>query len=181
LGPTDSDPVHTIIVRDSHHTQKLVRLPRPHYRIEPLSLLRSLGLALVSTLAALILAYPIALCVPPAKRGRRLALLAAPVWTSEVLHIFAPVLLLANRGATNVLLRWLDLTTAPVQLLYGTGAVPAGMVYTVFLSTLLPVYAALDACRATWRRQRRRMAHIRGTSSESVGARPMGISSTFSR
>lgn len=32
-GPTNSDPVHTITVRDSHHSQKLVRLLRPDYRI----------------------------------------------------------------------------------------------------------------------------------------------------
>ncbi len=113
-----------------------------------LSLLHSLGLALVTTLAALMLAYPIAYYVAqhvaPAKRGRRLALLAAPFWTSEVLRMFALVLLLANRGALNAALQWLGLTAAPVPLLYGTGAVLAGMVYTVFLSMLLPVYAALD-------------------------------------
>jgi len=112
------------------------------------SLLHSLGLALAAALAALILAYPtayhVARRVPRAQRGRRLVWLVAPFWTSEVLRMFALVLLLANRGALNLVLRWLGLATAPVHLLYGTGAVLAGMVYTVFLTTLLPVYAALD-------------------------------------
>ena len=112
------------------------------------SLLHSLGLALAAAAAALLVAYPIAYYVSrhvgPTKRGRRLALLAAPFWTSEVLRMFALVLLMANRGAMNAVLRSLGLTAAPVPLLYGTGAVLAGMVYTVFLSMLLPVYAALD-------------------------------------
>lgn len=112
------------------------------------SLLRSLGLAAASTVIALILSYPLAYHVArhvaPARRGRRLMLLVAPFWTSEVLRMFALVLLLANRGAVNVVLRWLGLTHMPVLLLYSTGAVLAGMVYTVLLSMLLPLYAALD-------------------------------------
>jgi len=112
------------------------------------SLLRSLGLAAASTAVSLILAYPLAYYVarhvPPARRGRRLMLLIAPFWTSEVLRMFALVLLLSNRGALNFVLRWLGLSETPVHLLYGTGTVLAGMVYTVFLSMLLPLYAAVD-------------------------------------
>jgi spermidine/putrescine transport system permease protein len=51
---------------------------------------------------------------------------------------------LANRGALNCLLRWIGLTDAPVSFLYGTGSVLAGIVYTVFLSMLLPLFAAFD-------------------------------------
>jgi len=114
-----------------------------------LSLLRTLVLAAVTTLAALILAYPlayhVALHVAPNRRLRRLGLLAAPFWTSEVLRMFALQLLLSNRGALNTTLQWLGLTSAPRLLLYGAGAVLAGIVYTVFLSMLLPLYAALDS------------------------------------
>lgn len=58
--------------------------------------------------------------------------------------MFAVVLLLANRGALNSLLRWVGLTDAPLSLLYGTGSVLAGIVYTVFLTMLLPLFAAFD-------------------------------------
>ena len=71
-------------------------------------------------------------------------LLVAPFWASEVLRMFALVLLLANRGALNAALRWAGLTQAPVSMLYGDGAVLAGLVYTVLLTMLLPLYAALD-------------------------------------
>lgn len=120
-------------------------LDGPGYRA---ALGHSLWMAAAATGIALTLAWPlawhVAMEVPPAQRTRRLALLAAPFWTSEVLRMFALVLLLANRGALNAVLRWTGLTDAPVPLLYGTGAVLAGMVYTVLLTMLLPLFAALD-------------------------------------
>ena len=109
---------------------------------------RSLAFAAAATLIALLLAYPlayhVALHVPQARRTRRLMLLVAPFWASEVLRMFAIVLLLANRGALNALLRGAGITQAPVAMLYGNGAVLAGLVYTVLLTMLLPLYAALD-------------------------------------
>ncbi len=108
----------------------------------------SLAFAAAATLAALLLAYPlayhVAFHVDPSRRGWRLMLLVAPFWASEVLRMFALVLLLANRGALNAALRWAGLTEAPVSMLYGDGAVLAGLVYTVLLTMLLPLYAALD-------------------------------------
>ena len=112
------------------------------------SLLRSLGLAAAATVTALLLAYPlayhVAVRVTPGRHGRRLMLLVAPFWTSEVLRMFALVLLLANRGALNSLWRWAGLTSAPIPMLYGAGTVLAGTVYTVLLCMLLPLYAALN-------------------------------------
>ena len=112
------------------------------------SLARSLGFAAAATVISLLVAYPlayhVAVHVAPARRGRRLMLLVAPFWASEVLRMFALVLLLANRGALNALLRWAGVTHAPIAMLYGSGAVLAGLVYTVLLTMLLPLYAALD-------------------------------------
>lgn len=115
------------------------------------SLLRSLALAAAATILALVIAYPlayhVALRVDPARRGQRILLLVVPFWTSEVLRMFGVALLLANRGAVNALLRWSGMTHAPVPLLYGNGAVMAGIVYTVLLTMLMPLYAALDRMR----------------------------------
>ncbi len=112
------------------------------------SLGNSLAFAAAATLAALLLAYPlayhVAFHVDSSRRGWRLMLLVAPFWASEVLRMFALVLLLSNRGALNAALRWAGLTEAPVSMLYGDGAVLAGLVYTVLLTMLLPLYAALD-------------------------------------
>jgi spermidine/putrescine transport system permease protein len=111
-------------------------LDNPSYQA---SLAQSFGFAAAATLASLLLAYPlayhVALHVAPARRGMRLMLLVAP---------FALVLLLANRGAVNALLRWAGVTHAPITMVYGSGAVLAGLVYTVLLTMLLPLYATLD-------------------------------------
>jgi len=120
-------------------------LSGPGYRA---ALVHSLLLAVAATGLALAIAWPlawhVAVRVPPARRIRRLALLVAPFWTSEVLRMFAVVLLLANRGALNAALRWTGLTGAPVPLLYGNGSVLLGIVYTVLLTMLLPLFAAFD-------------------------------------
>ncbi len=117
----------------------------PGYRA---ALAHSLWLALAATAIALALSWPlawhVAVRVPPARRLRRLALLIAPFWTSEVLRIFALVLLLANRGALNAALRWAGATASPLPMLYGNGSVVLGIVYTVLLTMLLPLFAAFD-------------------------------------
>ncbi len=120
-------------------------LDGPGYRA---ALLHSLGLAMAATAVSLLVAYPlayhVALGVAPDRRVRRLLLLVAPFWAGEVVRMFALVLLLASRGALNAVLRWAGLTGAPLHLLYGPGAVLTGIVYTVLLIMLLPLYAALD-------------------------------------
>jgi spermidine/putrescine transport system permease protein len=91
----------------------------PGYRA---ALGHSLWLAAGATGTCLLLVWPlawhIAIRLPAALRFRRLALLVAPFWTSEVLRMFAIVLLLANRGALNALLRWMHLTDTPLSLLF---------------------------------------------------------------
>jgi len=108
----------------------------------------SLWLSAAATAITLLLSWPlawhVAVRVPGGRRVKRLALLVAPFWTSEVLRIFAVVLMLSNRGALNSMLRWAGLTHSPLPLLYGNGSVLAGIVYTAMLSMLLPLYAALD-------------------------------------
>jgi spermidine/putrescine transport system permease protein len=117
----------------------------PGYRA---ALAHSLWLGLAATAIALAVSWPlawhVAVHVPPARRIRRLALLVAPFWTSEVLRMFALVLLLANRGALNAALRWTGVTTASVAMLYGNFSVLLGVVYTVLLTMLLPLFAAFD-------------------------------------
>jgi spermidine/putrescine transport system permease protein len=161
-------------------------LDGPGYRA---SLAHSLWLAGAATGIALAIGWPlawhVAVRVPPARRLRRLALLVAPFWTSEVLRMFAVVLLLANRGALNAVLRWTGLTGAPVALLYGNGSVLLGMVYTVLLTMLLPLFAAFDRLPAevldaaadlgarAWRRQ------LFVTLPLAVGGITSGVALTF--
>ena len=116
----------------------------PIYRT---ALLRSLVVAAATTAGSLLLCYPlayhIAVKLPAERRARRLMLLIAPFWTSEIIRIFGITLLLSNRGAVNLLLRSLGLTDAPVALLYGPGSVAFGMLSVALPSMLLPIYAVL--------------------------------------
>ncbi len=110
--------------------------------------LRSFRFAAGTTILLLLLSYPLAyhlaLHVPPARRGRLLLLLIAPFWTGEIVRLFGIILLLANHGAINIILRRLGLIETPLPLLYNGFSVGFGMVYTMSLSMLLPLYAALD-------------------------------------
>ena len=75
---------------------------------------------------------------------RHLLLLVAPFWTSEIVRIFAIMLLLSNRGAVNGVLRWAGITDDPLPLLYNQYSLTFGMLYVVLLAMLLPLYAALE-------------------------------------
>lgn len=110
--------------------------------------LRGIAFAAVTTVLALLICYPLAYGIafraPPRRRLRCLLLLIAPFWTSEIIRIFAIMLLLADHGAVNLLLRWLGVVEAPLPLLYNAFSVGFGMLYAVLLVMLLPLYAALD-------------------------------------
>jgi spermidine/putrescine transport system permease protein len=112
------------------------------------ALLRSFAFAGLTTILALLLAYPlayaIAIGVPAHRRLRHLLLLIAPFWTSEIVRIFAIMLLLANRGAVNGALRWAGIIDDPLPLLYNQYSLVFGMLQLVLLAMLLPLYAALQ-------------------------------------
>jgi spermidine/putrescine transport system permease protein len=110
--------------------------------------LRSLRFAAIVTLLSLLVGYPLAyhlaVKTPPEHRARRLLLLVAPFWTSEILRIFAVILLLSNHGAINIALNRAGLTETPLPLLYNAFSVGFGMLYAMILPMLLPLYASLD-------------------------------------
>jgi spermidine/putrescine transport system permease protein len=111
------------------------------------SFLHSLALSGTLALLALPMAYPlaylIAIRVPAHRRARHLLLLIAPFWTSEIVRVFAMMLLLGNHGPVNWLLRWSGFTDQPLPLLYNQFSVGFGMLYAVLLAMLLPLYASL--------------------------------------
>lgn len=115
---------------------------------------RSLVLASATTVAALLVCFPLAYHVArnirPERKAARLMLLVAPFWTSEIIRIFGIGLLLSNRGAINTLLRAIGVIDAPLGLLYGRLSLGLGMVSIAFLAMLLPLFAALDRMPREW-------------------------------
>jgi spermidine/putrescine transport system permease protein len=107
---------------------------------------RSVWIAAVSTALCLVLAFPLALYV--ARAGRRktllLNLVMLPFWTSFLIRTYAWMFLLRDTGLVNTFLQSLHLISAPLPLLFNTGAVILGLVYGYLPFMVLPLYATLE-------------------------------------
>lgn len=130
-------------VHEGWSTAALARLLDPIY-LEVL--LRSVWLAALATLLALLLAYPMALVITRAGRwrGALLFLVVLPFWTSFLVRTYAMIFLLRDSGAINQLLLALGIVDAPVQLLYTPGAVLFGLVTGFLPFAVLPIHASLE-------------------------------------
>ena len=117
--------------------------------LEPLYLrilARSVSLALLTTAACLLVAYPVAfwlgLRAPERWRSLLLVLVILPFWTSFLVRMYAWIFLLRTEGLVNLLLGRLGL--GPWPLLYNDFAVLLGQVYGELPFMILPLYASLE-------------------------------------
>jgi len=109
--------------------------------------LTSLRIAAVSTLAALLLGYPMAYAIAraaPARRPLLLMLVVLPFWTSFLIRIYAWMGLLDENGLLNQFLRWSGIVADPGTLLGTEWAVHLGIVYAYLPFMVLPLYATLE-------------------------------------
>lgn len=119
---------------------------RPLY---PRLLERSLVVGLATTMAAVVLAYPMAYLI--AFHGGRhrttwLMLVTVPYFTSYVLRIFAWKVILGYGGVINSGLMHLGLIDEPLDvLLYNPFAVVVALTQAWLPFVLLPIYASLTA------------------------------------
>ncbi|HTV70366.1 MAG TPA: ABC transporter permease [Rhizobiaceae bacterium] len=111
-------------------------------------LVRSFIYAGSATLVTLLVVYPVAYyvakIVQPDRRSKALLLLLVPFWAGELIRTFSIIMLLANRGALNVLLRDFGIIDRPIPMLYTPFSLGFGLVYLVSLYMLLPLYSAID-------------------------------------
>jgi spermidine/putrescine transport system permease protein len=109
---------------------------------------RSLIFATAVTAITLLVVYPVAYYVAkvvrPEGRNKALLLLLLPFWAGEVIRTFSVIMLLANRGAVNMVLRDIGLIERPIPMLYSYFSLSFGIIYLVCLYMLLPLYAALE-------------------------------------
>ncbi len=109
--------------------------------------LGSLKISIISTIACLLIGYPIAYGIvrsPPATRGVLLLMIILPFWTSFLLRVYAWMGLLADQGTINNILIWLGLIETPIRMLYTQGAVYVGIIYTYLPFMVLPLYANME-------------------------------------
>lgn len=110
------------------------------------SYLNSLSFASVSTLACLLIGYPIAYGIARATPGWRLFLLTLvilPFWTSSLLRTYALTGLLRDNGMVNQILLGLGLVDAPIRLIDTEFAVYVGITYNYLPFMVLPLVANL--------------------------------------
>ncbi|MFZ2257542.1 MAG: ABC transporter permease [Clostridiaceae bacterium] len=109
------------------------------------TLLRSLKIALFTTVLCFLIGYPFAYFVAGLKlrfQTTALLLVIIPMWMNFLLRTYAWVTILSKHGILNSLLGRFGL--GPLDLLYTEGAVILGMVYNFLPFMILPIYTALE-------------------------------------
>ena len=111
------------------------------------SYLKSLKIALISTVLCLLIGYPMAYGIARARSPWRhilLLLVILPFWTSFLLRVYAWMGMLGKQGVVNSILLWTGIIDRPLSILYTDPAVYIGIVYTYLPFMILPLYANLE-------------------------------------
>lgn len=122
--------------------ENFTRLIKPQYG---LIFGRSISLAFFSTLACLIIGYPVAYIIskmPSHKRNLLIMLFIVPMWMNFLLRTYAWLPILGKNGIVNNILSSLGFNT--VSFLYNDGTILLGMVYNFLPFMVLPIYTVLS-------------------------------------
>lgn len=107
-------------------------------------LLKSINLALVSTVLCLIIGYPIAYIISrekPKKRNTMILMFVIPMWMNFLLRTYAWVTLLGRNGIINTFITKLGFPA--LDLMFNDKAVLLGMVYNFLPFMVLPIYSVI--------------------------------------
>lgn len=110
-------------------------------------MLRSMLVAGLATLLALLIGYPAAYAItkaPERWQSSLLFLAILPFWTNYLIRTYAWIVILNPAGLVNNLLSGLGLTSAPLPLLYNSFAVVLGLVYNYTPFVVLAIFASLQ-------------------------------------
>lgn len=109
-------------------------------------LFRTLRVAALVALFALLLGYPLAYLMSVLS-GWKVALLAAcvlvPFWTSVLVRSYAWIVLLQRNGIINQALEKMGFVSEPLDMLYTEGAVLVAMTHVLLPFMVLPIYSTL--------------------------------------
>ncbi|MDN3016137.1 ABC transporter permease [Paenibacillus sp. BSR1-1] len=108
---------------------------------------RTVKIALITTLAAVVISYPVAYQITKV-RGRMknylTLLVLSPLLISMVIRCYGWVILLSNNGVVNNALMKLGLIDKPLTLLYTEFSVVIGMVHVLFPYMVLSIMGSLE-------------------------------------
>ena len=107
----------------------------------------SFRMAFITTIACLILGYPVAYFIARAKEKTRNTLLVfiiIPFWTNLIIRIFSWRIFLAYNGVLNDILMNLHLIQEPLEIMRTDLAVALVMVYVYLPYMILPLYSVIE-------------------------------------
>ena len=109
------------------------------------ALVRSIELALISTLVCFILSYPLGLILASMKLKKNayiVTLFILPMWMNFLLRTLTWMTLLEGKGVINTILEFFHLPT--INIINTPSAIVLGMVYNFLPFMILPIYNALN-------------------------------------
>lgn len=108
---------------------------------------RSLRLALETTLLTFLIGYPFAYCMSRLRdRAKNMVMLLViiPFWTNSLLRTYGWIIMLRGNGVINTLLLNWGITSEPLSLIFNYGATLLGMAYSLIPFMILPAYSSLE-------------------------------------
>jgi len=108
---------------------------------------RTVKIALITTLAAIIISFPVAYQITKAKgriKNYLTLLVLSPLLISMVIRCYGWVILLSNNGVVNNTLIKFGLIDKPLTLLYTEFSVVIGMVHVLFPYMVLSIMGSLE-------------------------------------
>lgn len=107
-------------------------------------LLKSLEVALITTILCIIIGYPIAYIIANASEKSQtllILLITLPMWINMLVRTYAWISILSDGGLLNSLLEFIGLP--PMKLMYTDFAVMLGMVYNFLPFMIISIYTVL--------------------------------------
>ncbi len=105
--------------------------------------------AILVTLITLAISFPTAFIVTKVlgKKMKAVVLLAIvlPYWISELIQVFAWMVLLRETGVISYMLQALGITSHNIEFLYKDATIVVGLVYTSILFMIIPIINSLDS------------------------------------
>ena len=106
-------------------------------------LLRSLYIAVITTLICIALGYPIAYVIAQrSSRSSTILLITMPTWVNMLVRTYAWMGILQDEGVLNTILSWFGI--GPASMIHTSFAVILGMVYNFIPFMILQIHTSLD-------------------------------------
>ncbi len=113
----------------------------------------SFYMAIIATLACLVIGYPFAYTIakmPEKWRPIMLFLVIVPFWTNSLIRTYGLKIVLGTQGILNKALLSLGIIETPIRIMFTETAVMIGLVYILLPFMILPLYSAIEKLDNTY-------------------------------